>query len=166
MATGEGSSADYGYSQRNDMARERSSDRDAGRPRKNHARAHLGNARAVVAGAASVALATAGVLFFLLGPTYASTSEQCSGSGACHTSSATYPGSWSTILLVPLVSSLLVAGGTLLGRRKQISRGMEAFGCLGLGVITVLGAVSIGILFLPADAAAVAVLLMRSSAIP
>ena len=148
------------------MARERSSDRGVITPRNKQARAHFGSARAVIAGAASVALATAAVLFFLLGPTYASSSEQCSSSGACHTSTATYPGSWSTILLVPLVSSLLVAGGTLLGRWTPISRAMEAFGCLGLAVITVLGALSIGTLFLPADVAAVvAVLLMRSSAL-
>ena len=65
---------------------------------------------------------------------------------------------------MPLVSAVLVGGGALLSRQRPIYRAFAVPGCLGLAVITVLGAASIGILFLPADiAAAVAVLLMRTS---
>lgn len=127
--------------------------------------ARLGYGKATVAGLASLVLAAAGVAYFLVGPTYAVSGEQCSAAGVCRSYSATHPGSWSTILLVPLLSALLVAGAAFLGRWKVVSRVLAASGCLGLAVITVLGALSIGSLFLPADiAAAGAVLLMRSPA--
>jgi hypothetical protein len=110
--------------------------------------------KAEAAGAASLLLAGAAILFLLVGPIYATSGAACSSGGACVTYGGTEPLGWNSLLLVPLVSAALVLAGASLDRRTKLSTPIAGIGCLGLGTLTFLGVFSIGIFLLPADVAA------------
>ena len=118
--------------------------------------------RAEVAGAASLLLAVAAVVFLLVGPAYQTAGVSCSSGGSCVTFSGTEPLGWSDVLLVPMVAAGLVLVGVALNRWTTLSLPVTGLGCAGLAVITVLGVFSIGVFLIPADvAAALALIIVR-----
>jgi hypothetical protein len=111
--------------------------------------------KAEVAGIASLALAVAAIAFLLVGPVYQTAGGSCSSSGSCVTyRGGTAPLGWNSVLVVPLVAAGLVLVGVALDRWTKLSLPVAGLGCLGLAVITLAGAFSIGMFLLPADAAA------------
>jgi hypothetical protein len=120
--------------------------------------------RSEVAGAASLLLGVAAIVFLLVGPVYQTAGESCSPSGACITYNGTEGLGWNNVLLVPFIAAGLVLAGAVLNRWSHLSLPVAGLGCLGLGVITFLGLFSIGVFLFPADAAAgVALLWIRRS---
>jgi hypothetical protein len=107
-----------------------------------------------VAGAASLVLAVAAVVYLLVGPIYQTAGSSCTSSGTCVTFSGTEPLGWSSVLLVPMIAAGLVLAGVGLNRWTSLSLPVAGLGCLGLAVITFLGMFSIGLFLLPADLAA------------
>lgn len=115
-----------------------------------------------MAAAAGVLLAVAAYVFLLVGPVIETGGLTCSPAGTCAATSATASLGWSGVLVVPLVASALVLAGAVLSRWTRLSLPVAGIGCLGLAVITLLGAFSIGMFVVPADlAAGVALLLMQ-----
>jgi len=110
--------------------------------------------KAEAAGAASLLLVVAAIVYLLVGPIYQTAGSSCSSSGSCVTFSGTEPLGWSSVLLVPLVAAGLVLAGVGLNRWTKLSLPVAGLGCLGLAVITFLGVFSIGVFLLPADLAA------------
>ncbi len=114
-----------------------------------------------MAAAAGVLLAAVAMVVLLVGPVIETGSLTCSSAGTCAASSASQSLGWSGALAVPLIASALVLAGTVLARWTRLSVPVAGIGCLGLAVITLLGALSIGMFVVPADVAAgVAVLLI------
>ena len=115
--------------------------------------------KAEAAGAASLLLAAAAIVYLLVGPIYQTAGSSCSSSALCVTFSGTESLGWSSVLVVPLVAAGLVFVGVGLNRWTSLSLPVAGLGCLGLAVITFLGMFSIGLFLLPADAAAAVALL-------
>ncbi len=107
-----------------------------------------------VAGAVSLLLAVAVVVFFLVGPIYTTQTASCFSNAPCVTSTSTSSLGWSDALLVPLIAAGLVLVGAGLSRWTAFSLPVAGLGCLALAVITFLGVFSIGMFLLPADVAA------------
>jgi hypothetical protein len=110
--------------------------------------------KAEVAGATSLLLVAAAIVFLLVGPVYQTSGVGCSSSGSCVTSGGTESLRWSSILLVPLIAAGLVLAGSGLNRWSKLSLPVTGLGCLGLAGVTFLGLFSIGVFLLPADVAA------------
>lgn len=112
-------------------------------------------------------LVAAALAWLLFGPVYTTGGAQCSsGSGCTTVATATVPLGWRPILAVPLAGGVLLLLSALISRWPEAAVVTNGLGCLALGVITALGVASIGLLFVPADVAAAAalVLLIRATA--
>ncbi len=118
--------------------------------------------KAEVAGAASLLLGVAAVIFLSIGPLYQTAGVSCSSSGACITLNGSEGAGWHSIFLVPLIGAGLVLAGAVLNRWTNLSLPVAGLGCSGLAVITFLGLLSIGVFLLPTDAAAAMALLWIS----
>ena len=119
--------------------------------------------KAEVAGAASLLLGVAAIIFLSIGPLYQTAGVSCSSSGACVTFNGAAGAGWHGIFLVPLIAAGLVLAGAVLNRWTTLSVPVAALGCSGLAVITFLGLLSIGVFLFPTDAAAVLALVWISN---